>query len=63
MDLKRRTFLVAGSVGAAGWLVGCSAPGGLERLGDPADFAGPGGEVALNAYREQMKNPEGLADA
>jgi isoquinoline 1-oxidoreductase beta subunit len=50
MALNRRAFLVAGSLGAGGWLVGCSAPGGVERLGQAGDFAGPGGEVALNAW-------------
>ena len=50
MPLNRRAFLVAGSLGSAGWLVGCSAPGTAERLGQAAEFAGPAGEVALNAW-------------
>ena len=49
-DLTRRGFLVAASVGSAGWLVGCSAPDARDRLGTPADFPGPGGELALNAW-------------
>lgn len=49
-DLGRRGLLVAGAVGASGWLVGCAPPSGLSRLGQAADFAGGSGEVALSAW-------------
>ena len=48
--VRRRGFLVAGALGASGWLVGCAPPSGLSRLGDAADFAGRAGEVALSAW-------------
>ena len=50
--MKRRAFLVAGSLGGAGWLVGCSAPRGVDRLGQGTDFGGAAreGELALNAW-------------
>ena len=47
--LTRRGFLVAGTLGASGWLVGCSAPDPADRLGQPADFA-TDSQIALNAW-------------
>lgn len=50
LSLSRRRLLVLGAAAGGGLLVGCSAPAPGERLGRPADFPGPAGEVSLNAW-------------
>lgn len=51
--MKRRSLLVAGGVLGGGLLVGSVAlrrPSDTSRVGGPADFPAPEGEVALNAW-------------
>jgi isoquinoline 1-oxidoreductase beta subunit len=48
--MKRRHFLVAGSLAGGGLLVGCSAPSPSARVGGRSDFPTSGSQLALNGW-------------
>jgi isoquinoline 1-oxidoreductase beta subunit len=48
--MKRRHFLVAGSLAGGGLLVGCSAPSPGSRVGGRSDFPAVGSQLALNGW-------------
>jgi len=45
--MKRRRFLIAGSLAGGGLLVGCTAPSNESRLGDAKSFSGLNGWVRI----------------
>ncbi|CAG1019835.1 xanthine dehydrogenase YagR molybdenum-binding subunit [Burkholderiaceae bacterium] len=50
VDLRRRRFLIAGSLASGELLVGCAAPSSVSRLGDREVFHPTGDQVALNGW-------------
>ncbi len=48
--MKRRRFIIAGSLAGGGLLVGCTPPSASSRLGSGKDFGASSGQLALNGW-------------